>query len=212
MTVAQGGVDASAYLGRSGVGQPNYGQMVVDLDPGIIVFLIGANDAANPLDPVTRFDLYKSNISDAFDLFAASTAQRVVVLSILPVNEPVMMAAFGNNSGQGMNNRVDTNYNPWLQSEVAARPNFEYLDVNAAMKANPNWATELLGPDGLHPSDPAGRQLLANQVLAVIPEPSSFLAVAVCCLAGCGVSVSNKKKRRGLIGAAARLFQRHNDR
>lgn len=184
MTVAASSLDASSYVGAT-AGQENRAQMVKDLNPETIVFMLGSNDALrNTTNKDVWLNQYKYNLSTAFDLFEMSTATRVIVLSILPVVEESINSTYsptdsnGNPDGTmgiGMNDRIETEYNPWLQSQVASRDKFEYLDVRTAMLSNPNWASELLHPDGLHPSSPTGQQWLASQVSSAVPEPSSFL-------------------------------------
>lgn len=188
MSVAQSSLDASSYVGAT-AGQPNRAQMVKDLNPDTIVFMLGANDSLrNTADKDVWLSLYKSNVSTAFDLFEMSTATRVIVLSILPVVEDAINNTYSpldsggmpdGSLGIGMNSRVENDFNPWLQSQVASRAKFEYLDVRTAMLSHPTWATDLLHPDGLHPSDPVGQQWLASQVSAAVPEPSSFLFLAL---------------------------------
>ena len=218
-TIARGGLRAEQYNGVAASdtdddGNPvfiNYGQLVVDLDPATIVFLLGANDALpteDPAFPDGRLNQFKRNVGGregrpdfpgVFGLFEASTASRVIVLSLLPVDEAAIAnTTFGNNTnrGPGMNQRITDGYNPWLQEQAMLRPNFEYLDLHTQVIDEiglDNWKQDYL-VDGLHLSA-IGNQWLANKVAAAaVPEPSSALNVSLLtCIFG-GLRWSRRKR------------------
>lgn len=209
-TIAKGGLRAEQYNGAAAHdtdtdGNPvitNFGQLVVDLDPDTIVFLLGANDALpteNPSSPDGRLNQFKRNVGGrdgrpeypgAFGLFEASTASQVIVVSLLPVDEmAIAETTFGNdtNRGPGMNQRIIDGYNPWLKEQAMLRTNFEYLDLHTRILDEigiDNWKQNFL-LDGLHLNE-AGNQWIANQVTAAIPEPSAALSLTLltCALGG----------------------------
>ncbi len=180
-SVSLGGLRAATYVGQTSASTTNYAQDVVDLNPETIVFMLGTNDSVPTNSTDYRFTLFKTHVDTAFDLFEQSTASRVIVLSILPADEAAIASTFGNQYGTGMNSRVDDDYNPWLAAQAAARPKFEYLDLNSAMQSNANWRRDWLHADGLHLVDGAGEQWLANQVsnAVAVPEPSPFLSLSL---------------------------------
>lgn len=180
-SAAQGGLSAGSYMGQNSGSTTNYAQNVVDMNPDTIVFMLGANDSVANSLTAYRFTQFKTHIDTAFDMFEQSTASRVIVVSILPADETAIASTYGSQNGTGMNSRVDSDYNPWLMAEAAARPKFEYMDLNTSIQSNANWRQNWLHADGLHLTDSAGERWLANQVADVVavPEPSSFLAVAL---------------------------------
>ena len=180
-SVAQGGLVAGSYLGQTSSSTTNFAQNVVNLNPDTIVFMLGANDSVATNSTAYRFTLFQTHIDTAFDLFEQSSASRVIVLSILPVDEASITSTYGSKNGTGMNSRVNTDYNPWLAAEAAARPKFEYLDLNTAIQSNANWRQDWLHAYGLHLVDGAGEQWLANQVAnaVAVPEPSPLAGLAL---------------------------------
>lgn len=216
-TVAKAGLRAEQYNGAGSHdtdadGNPvvtNFGQLVVDLNPDTIVFMMGANDALPTEAPSSngRLNQFKNNVGGrdgrpeypgAFGLFEASTASRVIVLSLLPVDEAAIAeTSFGNttNRGPGMNQRITDGYNPWLKEQAMLRPNFEYLDLHTRILDDigiDNWKQNFL-VDGLHLS-PAGNQWLANQVATAVPEPSSALSLTLLTCVFGGLRWSRRKR------------------
>lgn len=183
----------SDFAGQPGVGgyeyrDGNFATAVTDKNPDVIVFMLGINDALKvstveyPNRALGQFQAFTRGVEDAFNQFDTSTASRVIVLSLLPIDETVVSKRF-TADGPDTNLRIVNDYNPWLVQEVDNRnafapdlPSYEYVDLFS------QFPIGLLDSDGLHLSDGemGGQQWLANAVLGnvtAVPEPSSFVAL-----------------------------------
>ena len=196
--IGAGSLQSEGYMGVLTGATTNYGQLSTDavagLTPSKIVFMLGTNDSFQVSSLAYRQTLFNNHITSerslphpesAFDLFEASDATEVIVLSILPVSEAVSGTRVSGEDGTKWTDRI-AEYNLMLQTEANARAKFRYVDVNTAIKKEPNWETQLLASDGYHLTT-LGQEWLANVVfteVTAVPEPSAFACLSVALFLG----------------------------
>ena len=183
--VAQGGITAQAYYSNG------FHTQVLDSDPDVIAFMLGTNNAY--WGGIEGYTPYAEPVFDAFGSFVNSRGNnpRVLVMTLLPIlNRPEA------------NDRVDNQYNPWLEQQATQR-GFELLDVNAAIQTLPNWQgyysdnvhlwTEVDGQSA------AGYWWLAEQIIEpaggtlVLPEPSTGLLLVLALVFVAGYCVGTQR-------------------
>ena len=138
--VASGGCASDRYVGEAL--DPDTGTFrdfaaeVVALDPDVIIFMLGTNDAHRS-EPGWFLD-YMRRISDVFDTFGAAVNSRgrsplVIVSAVLPV-------LYGQDDATARiaNTLIDYCYNPWLARQARDR-GFIFVDVNTAIRRLDNW-------------------------------------------------------------------------
>jgi len=179
-TVATSGCNSARYVGEKRdpftVTYRDYAAEVLDLDPDVIIFMLGTNDALSSIP--AAFGQYTERITGVFDRFDAAVNSRgihpvVFVSTLLPIlSDDPQSSAYA--AGQ----LIDGLYNPWLHQQ-AGNYGFELIDINARIQTVDDWQ-DLYSPDGIHlwgqtPEGLSGYTWLAGQiqnaVTSVIPAP-----------------------------------------
>jgi lysophospholipase L1-like esterase len=171
---AAGGLRARDFAGlttRKASAPHDYVADVLASDPDVIILLIGINDAYMDSNPTERFNAYTAAADGILDEFTSFTNGRgqhpnVILSNLLPTTDP---------APTGLNPRIDTLYNPWLEQEAAAR-GLTFIDANTLI-VEESGGQSPYHPDGLHLTGD-GYSWLADTYASLVPEPSGMLAVA----------------------------------
>jgi lysophospholipase L1-like esterase len=149
--------------------------------------MLGTNDSHADSVAASEFATYQADLDPVFAQWHSYTNSRgehpkVIIATVLPFDEAENAAFLGSDWFTGANNRIATWYRPWLISE-SQKYGFTLVDTWSDIQKDPNWVTDLIGPDGLHPNT-AGSTWLANEfAAAAVPEPGS-MAIALLAMSG----------------------------
>ena len=144
--VASGGCHAERYAGHeidptTGTIR-DYAAEVLALDPDVIVFMLGTNDAFKHVADPAWFGVYVSDVEDVFFTFKHArnrSGNRPIVLVLTPT--PVL-------DNVPVDTAISDLFAPWLVF-AAAENGFILLDTNALIQTQPDWQA-FYAADGIH--------------------------------------------------------------
>ncbi len=180
--VALGGLRAENFNGeKPKKGEPlfDYTQELIDIDPAIIVLMLGTNDSLadweNP-DHSADFAVYTNSMTSILDRLDEAGIE--VILGIPTPMQNIDPMGAKKAAGEV---RLEALYRPWLWDEAEFR-GLLIVDFYNVIVSYPGW--EELFADGVHPytDDDAGRYLMADAAvdairLQYVPEPGLYLSV-----------------------------------
>lgn len=116
-------------------------QDVIDLKPKFVVILVGTNDIAENLGPITFIDI-KNNFISMIEL-AKANAIKVIICSVLPAYQ-----YYWNPKIRPVEKIIDLNA---FLTSLANNTNVFYLDFYTALEKE-NAMNKLFSEDGVHPN------------------------------------------------------------
>ncbi len=197
-TVASGGCDSNRYTGKmldpSTNTLRNYADEVLALDPDVIIFLLGTNDAIDYKDDPNAFFGYSQNMSSVFDKFGTAKNSHgesplIIISSLLPV-----LSDDTESAAHIANKQINDSFNPWLIQQTQNR-GFLLKDMNTLIQQQGNWQDYY--NDGIHlwANDAAGYEWMAEEfrdtVISAVPEPATITFFSTAC-----IFLLHRKRRR----------------
>ena len=194
--VASGGCNADRYVGNTidprTLTFVDYGQEVISLDPDVIIFMLGTNDASQCINNPQSVDPYKALLGGAggvFDQFQTAVNSRgirskVILSTLIPVIED-------SDHTIAMNDIIENTFNPWL-IEQGIKYGFELVDSHALIQEQANWQDFYSDSVHLWANGAEGYQWMAENfgstVISAVPEPATILLI------GCGAVMLRRKR------------------